>query len=82
MARHDINEGAPAINKDLEQHYKEVIALKNAQLEEAKDLLNEFNHKIEQLTFVIKMQKKEIETLRKALIDTMIEKTEAKHAGK
>lgn len=67
MGKHDINEHAPAIHKDVEQHYKDVIALKNAQLEEAKELVNELKLEIERLKFEVRLKDVEIQALVKNL---------------
>lgn len=81
MGRHDVTEVRPGLNKDLEQHYKDVIALKDAQLAEAKELLNEFDIKIEQFEFTIRMKDAEIGELRNALIDRTIAAAEYKKGG-
>lgn len=67
MGKHDINEHAPAIHKDVEKHYKDVIALKNAQLEEAKELVSELKLEIERLKFEVRLKDVEIQALVKNL---------------
>lgn len=75
MGKHDINENAPAIHKDLERHYKDVIALKSGQLEEAKEILDRAMKTIDRLELVVKEKDALIEQLEKALVQQTIRAT-------
>ena len=79
MGKHDVTEAVPRINANLEQHYKDEIKRLKECIVEAGNLLEDAKRQMENYRFQLSMKDAEIETLRTALIDTMIEKTEAKH---
>lgn len=77
MGKHDvIPEGS--INEALERHYQETIKTLNEKLNCANDTGREMAAEIEKLKFTIKVKDSEIDTLRTALVETLVEKTEAK----
>jgi len=77
MGKHDaIPEGA--INEALERHYQETIKTLNEKLNNANDTIREMAAEIEKQKFTIEMKDSEVETLRTALVETLVEKTEAK----
>ena len=77
MGKHDVNEMAPPINKDLEQHYKDVIALKDSQLEEAKGVIARAMGTIDQLQLKLREKDGFIEELEKSLVQQTIRATMA-----
>ena len=79
MGKHD---AAAPLNEALEQHYQEQIKTLNEKLNHQKEFNEKLMGEIENMKFTIDMKDAELETLRKALIDTMVEKTEAKYGSR
>ena len=79
MGKHD---AAAPLSEALELHYKEQIKTLEERLNEAKTVVTDAKLEIERLNFTIDMKDAELEVLRKALIDAMVEKTEAKYGSR
>lgn len=77
MGKHDMTEVSPGINQGLEQHYKDMLKLKDAQLEEAKELMARAMETIDKMQ--VKLDEKDalIEQLEKALVRETIRATVA-----